>query len=267
MVEKSYRIKCAAIVESLTHANQPFRTVGHLLPSNAQGQPSVLARLHRHVCEQLVNVNAVAVGGPWPTWPTVFERALQLAKRAQPLGGMVIGVEKVTLQNVGVVGIRVGVEAFVFVSLEAFTRLAAERQKPSATSGKRDVFDRIPEITPLSRIRKKAVILIVAQRFQGLPRPFSTCPVTYQTERNAEGEREQVSQRLRARPHKHVTHRLFGSAGNLFSRSSFCSGISDWTRDVFAKRRSLVWIEPTVERDAPRTARPPKSNGMSAARV
>ena len=61
-----------------------------------------------------MRIDGIAVRGPWPAGARpVFERTLQLRENAQPSRRMVIEVEKVTLE-------KIGVSAFGLVPKDSF---------------------------------------------------------------------------------------------------------------------------------------------------
>jgi hypothetical protein len=110
-----------------------------------------------------VDVERVAIRWARAAGTSAFEGALQLGKAPQPLGWVIVGVQQIALQKVGVVRRGLRAEKFVFVRLKAQSRFAAEREKPGTTSGDRDVFDRIPEIRALGGVGQKRIVLIVTQ--------------------------------------------------------------------------------------------------------
>jgi len=74
---------------------------------------------------------------------------------------MIIEMEEITLQERGVVGLWIRVKEFVPVTLETKPDFPAKGEIPSAS--KRNVFNPVPQIDPLTWIGEKTIVFIVAE--------------------------------------------------------------------------------------------------------
>src|SRR5207245_5798533 len=151
----------------LRDADEALGTVGHFLATDAKCQPAVFAGFHGEVGKELVDVNSVSIGRSGAAGPAVFKRTLELSENSKAGAKVVICVEHVALEEISVVGIRVGSEEFVFVCLETLARVDAKREKSGACAGDGNVFHRVPELRGPRRVGEETVILIVAKPLEG----------------------------------------------------------------------------------------------------
>jgi hypothetical protein len=149
-------------VWAFSHIHQPSQTVLELQPAGAQRNRSLSPRIS-DLQESGLKVELLFVNWPWTTDPKRIDTTFQFYEGPEMLSEVGVKMEHVPLIEIGVPK-RVLSPIVVSNLLPDFARLTANGEEPIVTPlSKADIFERVPEILTLGRIRKKTPVLVLSQ--------------------------------------------------------------------------------------------------------